>query len=295
MRNIPTSAGKAADGSFSKADIRYKAIEYTLQINMRDGSWASFAEAEQIARDHTWDPNQVESADLLFQNPPDKMVGQKRWNNVDVDNQKINLKVFQPKKTDNLFVLSGSANLSKKASETLLQPGKLIEIGERVGKRAAIIASEAPLPINPKIDGIQQENPETGNVGELLEGLRPSLNLGEVMAEETSLPVLATYDVVVIALETVTSHDGAITLYNLLMLPGVTDHSMPDIQTAKKMTPLGKTDTTTRNNSLRELILGRALYKCGDYNGLGNKILQAYSKDLRGHYYRHASGVLEIF
>ena len=192
-----TSSGESSDGSFSKADIRFKAIEYTLQIGMRDGSWASFAEAEQIARDHTWDPNQVESADLLFQNPPDKMVGQKRWNNVDVDNQKINLKVFQPKKRDNLFVLSGSANLSEEAAETLLQPGKLIGIGERIGNLAAIIANKTPLPINPKINGNKQENLATGNVSELLEGLRPSLNLGEVMAEETSLPVLATYDVVV--------------------------------------------------------------------------------------------------
>lgn len=52
-----------------------------------------------------------------------------------------------------------------------------------------------------------------------------------------------------------------------------------------------QTDTSTRNNSLRELILGAALYRCGDVNGLGKEILTAYSKDLRGHYYRHASGV----
>ncbi len=31
----------------------------------------------------------------------------------------------------------------------------------------------------------------------MLEGLRPSLNMGEITAEETSLPVLAEYDVVV--------------------------------------------------------------------------------------------------
>jgi hypothetical protein len=55
-----------------------------------------------------------------------------------------------------------------------------------------------------------------------------------------------------------------------------------------------KNDVSTRNNSLRELILARALYKCGDFNNEGYQILNDYSKDLRGHYYRHASGILEL-
>src|SRR5665648_1002816 len=61
------------------------------------------------------------------------------------------------------------------------------------------------------------------------------------------------------------------------------------------LTPAGDTDTSTRNNSLRELILARALFRCGDVNGLGKEILTNYSKDLRGHYYRHASGVLKMY
>ncbi len=32
-----------------------------------------------------------------------------------------------------------------------------------------------------------------------------------------------------------------------------------------------------------------------DMNGLGKEILDKYSKDLRGHYFRHASGVLKMF
>jgi hypothetical protein len=78
-------------------------------------------------------------------------------------------------------------------------------------------------------------------------------------------------------------------------MPGVRGHVMPDIKTARSLTPADKNDVSTRNNSLRELILGRALYKCGDFNGTGNQILNEYSKDLRGHYYRHASGVLKLF
>jgi len=98
---------------------------------------------------------------------------------------------------------------------------------------------------------------------------------------------------VAVSLETISSQEGAKTLYDLLSMPGVTGHSMANIKIAREMTPPGEVDTSTRNSSLRELILARALYKCGDYNGLGNKILHNYLKDLRGHYYRHAYGVLQ--
>jgi hypothetical protein len=96
-----------------------------------------------------------------------------------------------------------------------------------------------------------------------------------------------------IALENINNQSAAEPLYNLLELPGVRGHTMPDIRTAKKLEPKFKNDVTTRNNSLRELILGRALYRCGDFNDEGYRILSEYSKDLRGHYYRHASGILE--
>ena len=49
----------------------------------------------------------------------------------------------------------------------------------------------------------------------------------------------------------------------------------------------------TRNLSLRELVLARALYRCGDYKDIGKKILKEYARDLRGHYARHARAVLQ--
>jgi len=191
------SSGEAHGDAFSESNTRYPAIEYTINIHMKDGSWASFAEAEQVARDLTWDSDQVESADLLFQNPPDKMVGMKRWNQATVDSDHIPLKVFQPRKTENIFVLSGCASLSEAAAETLLRPGGLIRIGERIGREAALEASGKPAPAEVKMKGNMHPNIVRGEVGEILEGLRPSLNMGEVVAEETTLPVLGKYDVVV--------------------------------------------------------------------------------------------------
>lgn len=47
-----------------------------------------------------------------------------------------------------------------------------------------------------------------------------------------------------------------------------------------------------RNHAVRELQLARALYLCGDHNGLGRQILEEYNEDLRGHFARHARAVL---
>jgi hypothetical protein len=48
-----------------------------------------------------------------------------------------------------------------------------------------------------------------------------------------------------------------------------------------------------RSEPLRELILARALYRCGDHEGLGEKILREYEQDLRGLFAQHAQAVLE--
>jgi hypothetical protein len=99
---------------------------------------------------------------------------------------------------------------------------------------------------------------------------------------------------VAMALETIGSEEAAPVLYELLNMPGIRGHAMGDIEKALKMTVPDRSDTSTRNASLKEIFIGRALFKVGDMNGLGNQVMQEYAKDLRGHYYRHANGVLKM-
>jgi len=98
---------------------------------------------------------------------------------------------------------------------------------------------------------------------------------------------------VALALEALGDPAAAKPLAELLKKPGIMGHAFTDIEEARDRTPPSPTDTKTRNNSLRELILARALYRCGDYQGLGEKILKDYANDLRGHYARHAAAVLK--
>lgn len=97
---------------------------------------------------------------------------------------------------------------------------------------------------------------------------------------------------IALALEYLGDSKACPTLAKLLKKPGISGNSITDIKTAMIKNPPSPTDTSTRNAALTELVLARALYRCGDYDGIGKKILQEYARDLHGHYARHASAVL---
>jgi hypothetical protein len=88
-----------------------------------------------------------------------------------------------------------------------------------------------------------------------------------------------------LALENLKDPAAAEPLAALLKKPGMSGYAMHSVATTKK--------TEMRTESLREITLARALYHCGDYNGLGKKILREYQLDLRGLFSRHAHEVLK--
>ncbi len=97
-----------------------------------------------------------------------------------------------------------------------------------------------------------------------------------------------------LALELIGDKTAAAPLARLLEKPGMTGHVHSSIEIARRREAPGGTNAVqTRRESLRELLLARSLYRCGDHQGIGKKILQSYTKDLRGHLARHAKAVLE--
>jgi hypothetical protein len=70
-------------------------------------------------------------------------------------------------------------------------------------------------------------------------------------------------------------------------------NAITTVDSARQRSGPDPNDNTTRSISIRELDLAWALFRCGDHNGLGRKILTQYSQDLRGHVARHARAVLE--
>ena len=59
-------------------------------------------------------------------------------------------------------------------------------------------------------------------------------------------------------------------------------HSTIDISRQRNGSTGDTNAVQPRRESLRELILALALYRCGDYEQLGEKILRQYVDDLRG-------------
>lgn len=90
------------------------------------------------------------------------------------------------------------------------------------------------------------------------------------------------------ALEQMGDPAAAEPLARLLAKPGMRGHAMKSVE------PLYDEgmDRRRRLGPMRELTLARALYRCGDYNGLGAGILREYQDDFRGLFARHARAVL---
>ncbi len=100
------------------------------------------------------------------------------------------------------------------------------------------------------------------------------------------------YRAIAKAFESLRDPRAAEPLAKLLQQPGTGGHAYLEIHDVIGRTPMHLSDNSTRDSSLRELILARALYRCGDHNGLGKKTMEAYSNDFRGHYATHARAVL---
>jgi hypothetical protein len=175
-------------------------IEYTLTIPMKDGSFASFAEAEQVARDRTFHPRQVDESEVLFQIPPDPINGEARLRGAWPGAAAADIAAFRPKGIARLLVLGTCADIPREAAETLARPIELIRLGRRIGQAAAneAMAIAAPAGVHAPAGASPPSVP--GDVGEALGGLRPTRReeMPTIAAKAGSIPVVGEYDVVVV-------------------------------------------------------------------------------------------------
>ena len=182
----------------SDGPARY-AIEYTLKIPMEDSSFASFAKAEQIARDKTWNPTVVDASETLFQVPSDPLKGKKSFSGEWPGAEKIDLDVFRSRNIERLFVLGGCADVSRQAAAKLLRPLEFMKVGNRVGEAAALDAKRIKKPDIIRILDKTQQAASPGDVYENLAGIRPEQKkVASISADKHQVPVLGEYDVVVV-------------------------------------------------------------------------------------------------
>jgi NADPH-dependent 2,4-dienoyl-CoA reductase/sulfur reductase-like enzyme len=104
---------------------------------------------------------------------------------------------------------------------------------------------------------------------------------------DASVP-LSHHRALALALEQLGDPRAAQPLAELLAKPGMAGHAMIRVQ------PLHDRNQKRRQRlaPLREIILAQALYRCGDWEGVGQRALAAYTHDLRGILSRHAAYIL---
>ncbi len=95
-----------------------------------------------------------------------------------------------------------------------------------------------------------------------------------------------------LALEKLGDLDAVQPLARLLQKPGMSGHAMHKVEDAMTGVKNNGKGAMQRTKALREIVIARALYHCGDYNNIGKQILQNYSKDMRGLLARHANAIL---
>ena len=94
------------------------------------------------------------------------------------------------------------------------------------------------------------------------------------------------------ATEAIGSREAVPQLATMLTTPGVRGHSILSYTEARSKAVPDLNDTSTRNLALKELHLARALYLCGDQDGIGEEVLRRHADGLQGHYARYAQEIL---
>jgi hypothetical protein len=193
------TGGWATKYNTPMAESHAEITEYTLTIPMTGGAFASFAEAEQVARDRTFHPQLVDESEVLFQVPPDPMRGETSLSGPWPGAANADLDAFRPQGVERMFVLGGCADVPRDAAAELIRPLQLMSVGRRIGAAAAEEAQAVPRLAGVHVPGATAPLAVSGDVGEALDGLRPTGPQPPTLpAPARSIPVLGAFDVVVI-------------------------------------------------------------------------------------------------
>jgi len=179
----------------------YPIHEYELAITMRDGSFAAFANAEQVARDLTWTKEAVDASETLFQVPPDSFRAKESFRGAWPGADQLPLDCLQPAGVERLFVLNGCADVPRAVAAALTRPVHLMAVGARVGEAAAALAKQTPKLSGVRVTGTKPKDAVPGETRDASEHGNyrvKGVKDGAVPVEAHGLPVLGEYDVVVV-------------------------------------------------------------------------------------------------
>lgn len=172
-------------------------FEYALKLDPGEDP-ASAARAEQQARDLSYRPGQLRASARLHYVPPSGIIGRrgaKEWTGLDA----LDAGHFQPRAVDRLYVAGSRADVPRAAAGEILRVTAAERVGRFLGAAASREAARLPAPAGVRLAAGREKAAPAGEVKENLAGLRPTdKGLPTIPAAARALPVLGSYDVVVI-------------------------------------------------------------------------------------------------
>lgn len=178
-------------------DLKLPVTRYTFSLPVQENTYAALQAAEQIIRDKTWDEDQGDSSDVLEYLPFSSIVPEKPFTGSFTSLNDIPKEAFLPQKTKNVWVLSPAAGVNKTTAEILTRPVYGMALGKRMGELVAQSVQDKTIAAEVYINRNAGKANNYGQVKELLQPLRPSFTGKYAISNKSSLPVLGTYDVVV--------------------------------------------------------------------------------------------------
>jgi len=175
----------------------YPVTRYWVEVSLNDNSYASLMKAEQLARDLTWDPDQVDSSDLLWYIPRQTIISEKACPGSVTSLREIPVQSFRPKGVSNIWVLGPCAEIPRQLAETCMRPVQALSLGEIIGEQIGEEIKKQAMPQSLTVRTQKTNGTNYGRVGELLQPLRLTRQKGYIDSPAGALPVLGTYDVIV--------------------------------------------------------------------------------------------------
>lgn len=183
------------------AKFKPRLMECEVSVPL-DGSAKSFAEALNIVRDKTFTFEQLDAADRFTFVPPDRVIAAKPSVDPWTDVAALNLESFRPANMHGVLVLGAMGDVSRTVAAELIKPVNAIQLGARIGRRAALdikAKPEAALKAVATLRGETVKGAVAGDTHEVSGSLTHPYATwsGKVMCAARSLPVLDEADLLV--------------------------------------------------------------------------------------------------
>jgi hypothetical protein len=172
-------------------------IRYTFPMDVSEDSYAILQEIEQTIRDRTWTPDQSDSSDVLEYVPFVSVVTENEQMQPVSLVREIATEALKPKGIKNLWILGPSAMVSRETAEKIMRPVHGMSLGLMVGEAAASEIANKTLSDTVRVLTPAAKGNNMGDVRELLLPFRPDRLKGRVHSASAALPLLGSYDVVI--------------------------------------------------------------------------------------------------